>query len=101
MPEVSVTLFGMVRDTTKKNYMYMFIMCRTDDYNKSKVCMCAKVGVRAQCMHAHLGKIITSITPYSDCPRHAAKDGQGNFRVVAVVPDGPGHESGIRVSVCE
>ena len=96
---MSVTLFGMVRDTTKKNFMYMFIMCRTDDYNKSTVCMFTKVGLRAQYMHAHVGREITSRTPNSDCPRHAVKDGQGNFRVVAVVPDGPGHESGIRVSV--
>lgn len=57
-------------------------------------------------MHVHEGWIkstvyaCTSRTPNSDCPRHAVKDGQGNFRVVAVVPDGPGHESGTRVSVC-
>jgi hypothetical protein len=62
--------------------------------------MFTKVGLRAQYMHARVGRKITSATPNSDCSRHAVKDCPGNFRVVAVVPDGPGHESGIRVSVC-
>jgi hypothetical protein len=51
--------------------------------------MSTKVGSRAQYMHA----------PNSDSPKHAAKNGQGDLRVVAVAPDGPAKESGIRACV--
>ena len=62
--------------------------------------MCTKVGVRAQYMHAHGRRKITSKAPNSDSPKHAAKNGQGDLRVVAVAPDGPAKESGMCVCVC-
>ena len=61
--------------------------------------MCTKVGLKAQYMHAHVRRKITSKAPNSDSPKHAAKNGQGDLRVVAVAPDGPAKESGIRVCV--
>jgi hypothetical protein len=48
------------------------------------------LGLRVQYMHV----------PNSDNPKHAVKNGQGDLRVVAVAPDDPAKESGIRVCVC-